>query len=45
MVHQFGTEDGSVPARRFMPIDSDGKLDEGVKEEILDLLEEFLADF
>jgi phage gpG-like protein len=43
VVHQFGSKDGKIPARRFMPIDSDGELDDGVKEEILDLLEDFLA--
>ncbi len=45
LVHQFGSKDGKTPARRFMPIDSDGNLDEGVKEEVLDLLEEFLTSF
>ncbi len=43
VVHQFGSKDGKTPARRFMPIDSNGELDDGVKEEILDLLEDFLA--
>lgn len=40
-VHQFGSEDGKTPARRFMPIDSDGELDGEVKEELLELLTDF----
>lgn len=37
-VHQTGTEDGRVPARRFLPIDDDGNLARHVEEEILDIL-------
>lgn len=43
VVHQFGSKDGKTPARPFMPINSDGELYDNVKEELIDLLKDFLA--
>jgi len=43
VVHQFGSKDGKIPARPFMPIDNDGELYGDVKEELIDLLKDFLA--
>lgn len=43
VVHQFGSEDGKIPARPFMPIDGDGKLYDDVKEELIDLLKDYIA--
>lgn len=44
IVHQFGTENGDIPARPFMPITQDGELYDNVKEEVLDILLEYLAE-
>ncbi len=35
MVHQFGNKKGTLPARPFFPIDSNGNVLEGMKEEIV----------
>lgn len=43
VVHQFGSEDGKIPARPFMPIDGDGKIYDDVKEELIDLLKDYIA--
>jgi phage virion morphogenesis protein len=40
-VHQFGTKDGKIQARAFMPITLDGKLYDDVEKE----LEEIVIDF
>jgi len=51
LVHQFGTnkagrnKNTEIVARPFMPIDDNGELYVGVKEELLELLEEYLSDF
>jgi phage gpG-like protein len=50
-VHQFGTtkagraKNTTIPERPFMPIDEDGNVYEEVKEELLELLEEYLSEF
>lgn len=44
IVHQFGTEDGKVPARPFMPITHDGELYDNVKIEVLDILLGYLGE-
>ncbi|MDD2267030.1 phage virion morphogenesis protein [Sulfuricurvum sp.] len=44
IVHQFGTEDGKVPARPFMPITHDGELYDNVKVEVLDILLGYLGE-
>ena len=41
-VHQFGTDDGKIPARPFLPMDSDGELERRVSEEILEVFEAHL---
>jgi phage gpG-like protein len=42
-VHQFGSKDGRIPQRAFMPVDSDGKLETGLKKDILEDIEEWLS--
>ncbi|PLY08391.1 MAG: phage virion morphogenesis protein [Arcobacter sp.] len=42
VVMQFGKDDGSVPARAFMPIDSNGKLYGGVEKELQDIVIKFV---
>lgn len=42
LVHQFGSEDGSIVARPFLPIDENGKLYDGVEEELIEIIEEYL---
>lgn len=44
VVLNFGTEDGKLPARRFMPFDENGELDDNVREEVVDLLVDFLSE-
>lgn len=44
IVHQFGTEDGKIAARPFMPITQDGELYDNVNEEVLDILLGYLAE-
>ncbi len=39
-VHQYGTKDGKLKARPFLPMDEDGELARHVEEEILDILDE-----
>lgn len=34
-VHQYGSRDGSIPARRFFPIDNDNEILESTAEKIL----------
>ncbi len=41
-VHQFGTEDGRIPARPFLPVDAAGRLPHRVAEEILATLAEYV---
>ena len=43
LVHLFGSKDGKIPARKFMPIDGDGELDEGAKEEAIELLIDYIS--
>ncbi len=43
VVHHFGSEDGKTPARPFMPFDSNGELYDDVKEELIDLLKDWIA--
>lgn len=42
-VMQFGTEDGRVPARMFLPIDPDGELAPVFAREILAILDEHIT--
>lgn len=44
IVHQFGTEDGKIEARPFMPITSDGELYDNAKIEVLDILLGYLGE-
>lgn len=44
IVHQFGTEDGKIEARPFMPITSDGELYDNVNVEVLDILLGYLGE-
>jgi len=44
IAHQFGTEDGKIKARPFMPITQDGELYDNVNEEVLDILLGYLAE-
>ncbi|MBL4774474.1 MAG: phage virion morphogenesis protein [Mariprofundus sp.] len=40
-VHQFGTTDGKVPARPFLPIDANGEISDGLHGDIMGLIEDF----
>lgn len=42
IVQQFGTEDGKVPARAFMPIKEDMSLYDNVEDELQDIVIEFI---
>lgn len=42
-VHQFGTTDGKVPARPFLPIRADGELMDHVVKEIMEVFEEITS--
>lgn len=44
IVHQFGTEDGKIEARPFMPITHDGELYDNAKVEVLDILLGYLGE-
>lgn len=44
IVQQFGTEDGVIEARPFLPIDPDGNLDEDVENEVVEILKEVLLE-
>lgn len=44
IVHQFGSEDGKIEARPFMPITSDGELYDNAKIEVLDILLGYLGE-
>ncbi len=44
IVHQFGTEDGKIEARPFMPITRDGELYDNVNVEVLDILLGYLGE-
>lgn len=44
IVHQFGTEDGEIKARPFMPITRDGELYDNVNVEVLDILLGYLGE-
>jgi phage gpG-like protein len=37
-VHQFGTKDGTVPARRFLPFDENGDISDSLKDGTIDLI-------
>ncbi len=39
IVHQYGTKDNKIVARRFLPVDDDGNLARHVEDEIMDILE------
>ncbi len=41
IVHQFGSKDGSIEARAFMPIRRDGMIYEGTLKELEDIVEVF----
>jgi phage virion morphogenesis protein len=41
IVHQFGSKDGSIEARAFMPIHEDGTIYEGTLKELEDIVEVF----
>jgi len=42
IVHQFGTLDGKILARPFLPIDKNGNLYPGIKVELVALLKDFM---
>jgi len=42
MVQQFGNKKGTVPARPFFPIDSNGEVLEGMREEIMEAISDGL---
>lgn len=44
IAHQFGTEDGRLKARPFFPITQDGELIDGAREEVLEIIMEFLGE-
>ncbi len=42
LVHQFGTLDGKIESRAFMPIKNDGSLYDGVQDELIEIVEEYI---
>ncbi len=42
LVHQFGRVDGSIEARPFMPIHSDGSLYDGVENELMEIVGDYM---
>ncbi|NVJ54662.1 MAG: hypothetical protein HWD90_13315 [Campylobacteraceae bacterium] len=38
----FGSEDRTIVARPYLPIDENGKLYNGVEEELIEIIEEYL---
>jgi phage virion morphogenesis protein len=44
IVHQFGREDGTIEARAFIPIHEDGTLYNETKQEIEEILEDYMED-
>lgn len=44
IVHQFGTEDGKIEARPFMPITSEGELYDNVDVEVMDIILGYLSE-
>ncbi len=44
IVHQFGSQDGTIEARAFMPIHKDGTIYEDTLQELEDILEAFFED-
>lgn len=42
VVHQFGSEDGTIEARPFMPIDKDGKIYEDTAKELEEIVEDYI---
>lgn len=42
VVHQFGTKDGKIDARAFMPIKEDESLYDNVKEELDEIVEDYM---
>lgn len=42
IVHQWGTEDGSTEARAFMPIHKDGTIYDNTKEELEEIVEDYI---
>lgn len=41
IVHQFGSEDGTIVSRAFLPIDENGKLYDGVSAELEEIIEDY----
>lgn len=44
MVHQFGTNDGSIEARAFFPIDENHELYENIAKELEEIMEEYIEE-
>ena len=44
LVHQFGTIDGKIQARPFMPIKNDGSIYENTSKEIVEIIEDYIND-
>ncbi len=44
IVHQFGTENGSIVARPYLPIDKNGNLYEGTVKELIEILEDYIKE-
>ena len=42
LVHQFGTLDGKIEARPFIPIKNDGSLYDSVEDELVEIVEEYI---
>ena len=44
IVHQFGTDDGKILARPFLPIDKNGNLYPNIERELIELLGDFVKE-
>jgi len=44
IVHQFGREDGSIEARAYMPIHKDGTIYDDTKEELEEIVEDYIKE-
>ena len=42
IVHQFGTLDGQIESRAFIPIKNDGSLYDEVEDALIEIVEEYL---
>ncbi len=42
LVHQFGTKNGKIAARAFMPIKEDESLYDNIKEELEEIIEDYM---